>query len=220
MDQLQDIRARIARSAEIAGRKPEAVELIAISKTHDAEAIEPLLAAGQRVFGENRVQEAEAKWPALRTAYPEVKLHLVGQLQSNKAEDAVALFDCIHSVDRPSLVAALGKAMEKAARKVPCFIQVNIGAEDQKGGCAIADVPALLASAREAGIPVVGLMCVPPAGIEAAPFFALLAKIAADNNADGGLDQLSMGMSDDFETAVLLGATQVRVGSALFGKRA
>jgi len=220
MDQLQDIRARIARSAEIAGRKPEAVELIAISKTHDAEAIEPLLAAGQRVFGENRVQEAKAKWPALRTAYPEVKLHLVGQLQSNKAEDAVALFDCIHSVDRPSLVAALGKAMEKAARKVPCFIQVNIGAEDQKGGCAIADVPALLASAREAGIPVVGLMCVPPAGIEAAPFFTLLAKIAADNNADGGLDQLSMGMSDDFETAVLLGATQVRVGSALFGKRA
>ena len=220
MDQLQDIRARIARSAEIAGRKPEAVELIAISKTHDAEAIEPLLAAGQRLFGENRVQEAEAKWPALRTAYPEVKLHLVGQLQSNKAEDAVALFDCIHSVDRPSLVAALGKAMEKAARKVPCFIQVNIGAEDQKGGCAIADVPALLASAREAGIPVVGLMCVPPAGIEAAPFFTLLAKIAADNNADGGLDQLSMGMSDDFETAVLLGATQVRVGSALFGKRA
>ncbi|GAB7551321.1 YggS family pyridoxal phosphate-dependent enzyme [Novosphingobium resinovorum] len=220
MDQLQDIRARIARSAEIAGRKPEAIELIAISKTHDAEAIEPLLAAGQRVFGENRVQEAEAKWPALRTAYPDVKLHLVGQLQSNKAEDAVALFDCIHSVDRPSLVAALGKAMEKAARKVPCFIQVNIGAEDQKGGCAIADVPVLLASAREAGIPVVGLMCVPPAGIEAAPFFALLAKIAADNNADGGLDQLSMGMSDDFETAVLLGATQVRVGSALFGKRA
>lgn len=216
MDQLQDIRARIARSAEIAGRKTEAIELIAISKTHDAEAIEPLLAAGQRVFGENRVQEAEAKWPALRTAYPDVKLHLVGQLQSNKAEDAVALFDCIHSVDRPSLVAALGKAMEKAARKVPCFIQVNIGAEDQKGGCAIADVPALLASVREAGIPVIGLMCVPPAGIEAAPFFALLAKIASDND----VDQLSMGMSDDFETAVLLGATQVRVGSALFGKRA
>lgn len=216
MDQLEDIRARIAKSADIAGRKPGAIELIAISKTHDAEAIEPLLAAGQRVFGENRVQEAEAKWPALRTAYPDVKLHLVGQLQSNKAEDAVALFDCIHSVDRPSLVAALGKAMEKADRKVPCFIQVNIGAEDQKGGCAIADVPALLASAREAGIPVIGLMCVPPAGIEAAPFFALLAKVAADND----VDQLSMGMSDDFETAVLLGATHVRVGSALFGKRA
>ncbi|MGF7155889.1 YggS family pyridoxal phosphate-dependent enzyme [Novosphingobium gossypii] len=215
MDQLEDIRNRIAASARIAGRQPEAVELIAISKTHAAEAIEPLLVAGQRVFGENRVQEAEAKWPALREAYPDVKLHLVGQLQSNKAEDAVALFDCIHSLDRPSLVSALGKAMEKSGRRVPCFIQVDIGQEDQKGGCPIADVPALLASARDAGIPVIGLMCVPPFGIEAAPFFALLARIAADN----GLDQLSMGMSDDFETAVLLGATHVRVGSALFGKR-
>lgn len=218
--QLKDVLSRIATAERQANRSPGAVSLVAVSKTFDADQIRPAIAAGQRVFGENRVQEAEAKWPALRTAYPDVKLHLVGQLQSNKAEDAVALFDCIHSVDRPSLVAALGKAMEKAARKVPCFIQVNIGAEDQKGGCAIADVPVLLASAREAGIPVVGLMCVPPAGIEAAPFFALLAKIAADNNADGGLDQLSMGMSDDFETAVLLGATQVRVGSALFGKRA
>jgi pyridoxal phosphate enzyme (YggS family) len=216
MDQLHDIRARIAQSARIAGRKPEAVELVAISKTHDVDAIEPLLAAGQRVFGENRVQEAQAKWPDLRTAYPDVKLHLVGQLQSNKADDAVALFDCIHSLDRPSLVAALGKAMEKAGRQVPCFIQVDIGEEEQKGGCPISEVPALLGSAREAGIPVVGLMCVPPAGIEAAPFFALLAKIAADN----GLDQLSMGMSEDFETAVLLGATHVRVGSALFGSRA
>ena len=216
MDQLHDIRARIAQSARIAGRKPEAVELVAISKTHDVDAIEPLLAAGQRVFGENRVQEAQAKWPDLRTAHPDVKLHLVGQLQSNKADDAVALFDCIHSLDRPSLVAALGKAMEKAGRQVPCFIQVDIGEEEQKGGCPISEVPALLGSAREAGIPVVGLMCVPPAGIEAAPFFALLAKIAADN----GLDQLSMGMSEDFETAVLLGATHVRVGSALFGSRA
>ncbi|WP_232491638.1 YggS family pyridoxal phosphate-dependent enzyme [Novosphingobium kaempferiae] len=216
MDQLEDIRSRIAKSARIAGRQPDAVELVAISKTHAAEAIEPLLAAGHRVFGENRVQEAEAKWPALREAYPDVQLHLVGQLQSNKAEDAVALFDCIHSLDRPSLVAALGKAMEKAGRTVPCFIQVDIGEEEQKGGCPIPEVPALLASAREEGIPVIGLMCVPPQGIEAAPFFALLAKIAADN----GLDQLSMGMSEDFETAVLLGATHVRVGSALFGKRA
>lgn len=215
MDQLEDIRARIAKSARIAGRKPAGIELVAVSKTHEAPAIEPLLAAGQRVFGENRVQEAQAKWPALREAYPDVKLHLVGQLQSNKAEDAVALFDCIHSLDRPSLVAALGKAMEKTGRRVPCFIQVDIGEEEQKGGCAIGEVPALLASAREAGIPVVGLMCVPPAGIEAAPFFALLAKIASDN----GLDQLSMGMSEDFETAVLLGATHVRVGSALFGAR-
>ena len=215
MDQLEDIRARIAQSARIAGRQPGAIELVAISKTHAAEAIEPLLAAGHRVFGENRVQEAQEKWPALRQAYPDVKLHLVGQLQSNKAEDAIALFDCIHSVDRPSLVTALGKAMEKAGRQVPCFLQVNIGAEEQKGGCAIAEVPALLASAREAGLPIVGLMCLPPFDIEAAPFFALLAKIAADN----GLEQLSMGMSDDFETAVLLGATYVRVGSALFGSR-
>jgi pyridoxal phosphate enzyme (YggS family) len=212
---LDDIRARIAHAARIAGRKPEAVDLVAISKTHPAEAIEPLLAAGQRVFGENRVQEAQAKWPELREAYPDVALHLVGQLQSNKAEDAVALFDCIHSLDRPSLVEALGKAMAKAGRQVPCFVQVNIGAEEQKGGCALPEVPALLAAAREAGVPVVGLMCVPPAGIEAAPFFALLAKIAGEN----GLEQLSMGMSEDFETAVMLGATHVRVGSALFGAR-
>lgn len=202
-------------AATIAGRKPEDVELIAISKTHEAGQILPLIEEGQLVFGENRVQEAQAKWPALIAAHPGVKLHLVGQLQSNKAEDAVALFDCIHSLDRPSLVSALGKAMAKAGKQVPCFVQVNIGAEEQKGGCPIADVPALLAAAREAQIPVVGLMCVPPADIEAAPFFALLAKIAADN----GLDQLSMGMSGDFETAVMLGATYVRVGSALFGAR-
>lgn len=212
---LEDIRARIAQAAHIAGREPSSIELVAISKTHPAEAIAPLIAQGQRVFGENRVQEAEAKWPALREAHPDLRLHLVGQLQSNKAEDALALFDCIHSVDRPSLVSALGKAMDKAGRQVPCFVQVNIGAEEQKGGCAIAEVPALLAAAREAQIPVAGLMCVPPFGIEAAPFFALLAKIAADN----GVSQLSMGMSDDFEVAVMLGATHVRIGSALFGAR-
>lgn len=209
------MRERIARAAAIAGRPAQDVELIAISKTHPAEHIRPLIAQGQRVFGENRVQEAQAKWPALAEAHPDVKLHLVGQLQSNKAEDAVALFDCIHSLDRPSLLAALGKAMEKLGRLIPCFLQVNIGGEEQKGGCAIAEVPALLASARAAQVPVVGLMCVPPVGIEAAPFFALLAKIAADN----GLPQLSMGMSEDFETAVMLGATHVRVGSALFGAR-
>ncbi|CDO36891.1 MULTISPECIES: YggS family pyridoxal phosphate-dependent enzyme [Novosphingobium] len=212
---LQTVRAKIAQAAKIAHRKPEAVELIAISKTHPAERIVPLIEEGQRVFGENKVQEAQAKWPALRERYEGLQLHLVGQLQSNKAEDAVQLFDCIHSLDRPSLVSALGKAMAKFGRQVPCFVQVNIGEEEQKGGCAIADVPALLASAREAQIPVVGLMCVPPLGIEAAPFFALLAKIAAEN----GLDRLSMGMSDDFETAVMLGATHVRVGSALFGAR-
>ena len=212
---LANIRDRIARAASIAGRKAQDITLIAISKTHGPEAIEPLLAAGQRVFGENRVQEAAAKWPALRAAWPGVELHLVGQLQSNKADDAVALFDCIHSLDRPSLVTALAKAMDKAGKRVPCFVQVNIGAEEQKGGCAIADLPALLEAARAADIPLAGLMCVPPAGIEAAPFFALLDKLAVDN----GLAGLSMGMSEDFETAIVLGATHVRVGSALFGAR-
>lgn len=212
---LADIQARIARTAQIAGRKADAVTLVAVSKTHPAERITPLIAAGQRVFGENRVQEAAEKWPALREAHPDIELHLVGQLQSNKAEDAVALFDCIHSLDRPSLVAALGKAMDKAGRQVPCFVQVNIGAEEQKGGCAIADLPALLAEARSAQLPVIGLMCVPPLGIEPAPFFALLDKLATDH----GLAGRSMGMSDDFETAIMLGATHIRVGSALFGAR-
>ncbi len=212
---LEDVRARIAHAAKIAGRKAEEVTLVAVSKTHPAERITPLIAAGQRVFGENKVQEAEAKWPALRAAYPDVELHLVGQLQSNKAEDAVALFDCIHSLDRSSLVAALAKAMDKTGRRVPCFVQVNIGAEDQKGGCAIADLPALLAEARAADLPIAGLMCVPPLGIEPAPFFALLDKLARDH----GLAGRSMGMSDDFETAIQLGATHVRVGSALFGAR-
>jgi PLP dependent protein len=212
---LQDVNARIAHAAKIAQRRAEDVTLIAVSKTHEAAAIEPLIAAGQRVFGENRVQEAAAKWPALREAHAGIELHLVGQLQSNKADEAVALFDCIHSLDRPSLVGALAKAMDKAGRRVPCFVQVNIGAEEQKGGCAIADLPALLDQARAADLPVVGLMCVPPAGIEAAPFFALLDKLARDH----GLAGRSMGMSDDFETAVMLGATHVRVGSALFGGR-
>ncbi|MBK6802623.1 MAG: YggS family pyridoxal phosphate-dependent enzyme [Novosphingobium sp.] len=212
---LADVRSRIAQAARIAQREGEEVTLIAVSKTHEAPAILPLIEAGQRVFGENRVQEAAAKWPALREGCAEIELHLVGQLQSNKADEAVALFDCIHSLDRPSLVTALARAMDRAGRQVPCFVQVNIGAEEQKGGCAIADLPALLAQARAAELPVVGLMCVPPAGIEAAPFFALLDKLATDH----GLAGRSMGMSDDFETAVMLGATHVRVGSALFGAR-
>jgi pyridoxal phosphate enzyme (YggS family) len=212
---LADVHARIAQGAKIAQRKAGDVTLIAVSKTHDAAAIEPLIAAGQRVFGENRVQEAAAKWPALRAAHPGIELHLIGQLQSNKADEAVALFDCIHSLDRSSLVSALAKAMDKAGRRVPCFVQVNIGAEEQKGGCAIAELPALLAEAKAANLPVIGLMCVPPDGIEAAPFFALLDKLARDH----GLDGRSMGMSGDFETAVMLGATHVRVGSALFGVR-
>lgn len=212
---LEEIRARIAKACTIAQCSPDDVTLIAVSKTHPAEAIAPLLEQGQRVFGENRVQEAQCKWPALREAYPDMELHLIGQLQSNKAEEAVALFDCIHSLDRPSLVTALGKAMAKAGKQVPCFLQVNIGAEEQKGGCPIAEVPALLAQAREAGIPVAGLMCIPPADIEPAPFFALLDKLARDN----GLQGRSMGMSGDFETAIMLGATHVRVGTALFGER-
>ena len=213
---LAEVEERIARACRVAHRKRAEVTLVAVSKTHAAEAIAPLIEAGQRVFGENRVQEAEAKWPALRERYSGVELHLVGQLQSNKADEAVALFDAIHSLDRASLVGALARAMDKAARRVPCFVQVNIGAEDQKGGCAIGDLPALLAEARAAGIPLAGLMCVPPFEIEPAPFFALLDKLAGDN----GLEGRSMGMSGDFEPAIMLGATHVRVGTALFGARA
>ncbi|MFC3100165.1 YggS family pyridoxal phosphate-dependent enzyme [Altererythrobacter lauratis] len=212
---LTQVQDRIAKACTIARREPADVTLIAVSKTHGADAILPLLKAGQRVFGENRVQEAAAKWPALKDQFPDVQLHLVGQLQSNKAEDAVVLFDAIHSLDRPSLVAALAKAMDKAGRRVPCFVQVNIGAEEQKGGCALADLPALLEQARGAEIPLAGLMCVPPADIEAAPFFALLDKLARDH----GLEGRSMGMSGDFETAIMLGATHIRVGTALFGGR-
>lgn len=212
---LAQVRSRIDAACRIARRKPQDVGLIAISKTREAAAIRPLIAEGQRLFGENRVQEAQAKWPQLLDETPGLGLHLVGQLQSNKAEDAVALFDAIHSVDRPSLVTALARAIDKAGRRPACFIQVNIGAEAQKGGCAIADLPSLLDQARGADLPIAGLMCVPPVGVEAAPYFALLAKIAADH----GLSGLSMGMSDDFETAVQLGATYVRVGSALFGLR-
>ena len=212
---LSDVRERIAHACKVAGRKVDEVTLVAVSKTHEAAAIEPLLSAGQRVFGENRVQEAQAKWPALRERWPDTELHLVGSLQSNKAADAVALFDCIHSLDRPSLVAALGKAMEKAGKQVPCFVQVDIGEEPQKGGCPIPELPALLTQARDAQIPVIGLMCVPPHGIEPAPFFALLDKLARDH----GLPGRSMGMSGDYETAIMLGATHVRVGTALFGER-
>jgi pyridoxal phosphate enzyme (YggS family) len=212
---LDEVQASIAKVAKTAGRNPADVQLIAISKTHDADAIRPLIAAGQRAFGENRVQEAQGKWPALIAETPDIELHLVGQLQSNKAEDAVQLFDVIHSVDRPSLIEALGKAQAKTGAKTRYFLQVNIGEEDQKGGCAATEVPALLAAARAAGLDVVGLMAVPPVDTEAAPYFALLAKIAREN----GLAQLSMGMSSDFEAAIMLGATQVRIGTALFGAR-
>ncbi|MPT48623.1 MAG: YggS family pyridoxal phosphate-dependent enzyme [Sphingobium sp.] len=209
---LAEIRATIDRTASLTGRSGDDVHLIAISKTQPVEAIRPLILAGQRDFGENRVQEAQDKWPALKAEFPDIILHCVGQLQSNKAADAVKLFDAIHSLDRPSLVKALAHAMDAQGRRLPCFVQVNIGGEEQKGGCPIAELPALLTSARDANIDVAGLMCVPPANVEAAPYFALLAKMARDH----GLDQLSMGMSGDYETAIMLGATHVRVGTALF----
>lgn len=214
-ERLAAIRAGIARAAAPARRDPAGVTLIAVSKTHGPDEIAPLIAAGQRVFGENRVQEAQAKWPALRETAQGIALHLVGRLQSNKAAEAVALFDAIHSVDRASLVAALARAIERSGRRPACFVQVNIGGEAQKGGCAIAALPVLLGECRAAGLPLAGLMCVPPADVEPAPYFALLARLADDH----GLTGLSMGMSGDYETATMLGATHVRVGTALFGTR-
>jgi|TARA_R100000049_G_C1955324_1_gene108720 hypothetical protein len=214
---LRDVEERIARTCKIARRERAEVNLIAVSKTHPTEKIEPVLEAGHRVFGENRVQEAGEKWPALRERYSDVELHLIGQLQSNKAEDAAALFDVIHSLDRPSLLKALAKAYDKLGKRVPCFIQVDVGEEDQKGGCAIADLPALIEQAREADIPLLGLMCIPPADKEPAPFFALLGELARRHEPEPSAWGLSMGMSGDYETAIMLGATHIRVGSALFG---
>ncbi len=213
---LDAVDAAVARGLADARRAADAVTCIAISKTHGAEQIAPLLAAGQRHFGENRVAEAAAKWPTLRDAYPDVTLHMVGQLQSNKAAEAVALFDVIHSLDRPSLLAALARAMDATGRRTPCFIQINLEGAAQKGGCAPADVGALIAAARGVDVPIIGLMCVAPLGLEPAPWFALTAKLADDH----GLTGLSMGMSGDFPTAVRIGATHIRVGSALFGERA
>lgn len=214
-ESLDRIRSEIASATRIANRKVQDITLIAVSKTRTVEEISDLVAAGQRVFGENRVQEAAEKWPALRATNPDIELHLIGQLQSNKAADAVKLFDVIHSVDRPSLVAALSAAMTSQGRNLPCFIQVNIGTEEQKGGVAITELPHLLQLSRNAGLNIVGLMCIPPANLEPAPYFALLAELAARH----GLKQLSMGMSGDFATAIQLGATHVRVGTALFGER-
>ena len=212
---LRQVQANIAKACTIARREPGDVTLVAVSKTHPAEAIEPLLVQGQRHFGENRVQEAQDKWPALREVYPAAQLHLIGQLQSNKADDAVALFDVIHSLDRPSLVKALAKAMDKLDRRIPCFVQVDVGVEEQKGGCPVADLPGLLEQARAANIPVAGLMCIPPFEDNPGPHFALLAKLAKE----AGVEKLSMGMSGDYETAIAFGATSVRVGTAIFGAR-
>lgn len=214
-ERLAKVQADIAGAAQRAQRRAGDIELIAVSKTHGAEAIRPLIAAGQRHFGENRVQEAAAKWPELRSETPGIVLHLIGQLQSNKAEEAVALFDEIHSVDRSSLVQALAKACEKAGKQPQLFVQVNIGDEEQKGGCTVADLPALLADAKDAGLAIDGLMAIPPADVDPAPYFALLDELAERH----GLPLRSMGMSGDYENAVMLGATHVRVGTALFGAR-
>lgn len=206
----------IAQAARLASRSPEEVRLVAVSKTHQPDAIVPLLEAGQRDFGENRVQEAAGKWPALKERWPDMRLHLIGQLQSNKAEQAAELFDVIHSVDRPSLVTALAAAAERTGRWPECFVQVNLAEEPQKGGCAVAELADLLRQARDAGLPIAGLMCIPPAQLEPAPWFALLGELARRHELSG----LSMGMSADFATAVTIGATHVRVGTALFGERA
>lgn len=215
-DRLAKVQDSIAAAARRANRSASDISLIAVSKTQDAASIAPLIAAGQRAFGENRVQEAAGKWPELRAAHPDLELHLIGQLQSNKAHEAVALFDAIHSVDRSSLVGALARASDAAGRQPVLFVQVNIGDEPQKGGCAISALPALLAEAKGAGLGVSGLMAIPPADTEPAPYFALLAELA-DRHA---LPLRSMGMSSDFETAIMLGATHIRVGTALFGARA
>ncbi len=202
----------IAAAAKLARRDAADVTLIAISKTRGADEIEALIAAGQRHFGESRVQEAQSKWPQLLARHDGVRLHCVGRLQSNKAAEAVALFDTIHSLDRISLLEALAKASEKSARTPAVYIQVNIGEEEQKGGCAIGDVGALVTAVRQSPLPLAGLMAIPPLGVEPSPFFALLAKIAREHEVGG----LSMGMSDDYRAAVMLGATAVRVGTALF----
>ena len=202
----------IAKAARLASREPTDVEFIAVSKTRSSEAIEELIAAGQRSFGESRVQEALAKWPELRSRHPDISLQCIGRLQSNKAAEAVALFDAIHSVDRASLLEALVKEAEKAGRFPSVYVQVNIGEEEQKGGCPIGEVGDLVAAVRASSLPLAGLMAIPPLGPEPAPFFALLAELARRHGVTG----LSMGMSADYEAAVMLGATAVRVGTALF----
>jgi len=211
-DRRQKILEEIAQAAAVAKRDPVDVQLIAVSKGRSAEEIEALIEAGQRDFGENRVQEAQAKWPALVARYPEVRLHEIGRLQSNKAAEAVELFDVIHSLDRRSLLDALVKEAQNADRFPRVYIQVNIGEEEQKGGCAIGEIEALIDAVRASPLPLAGLMAIPPLGVEAAPYFALLAKRARRHDVTG----LSIGMSADFKSAVMLGATAVRVGTALF----
>ncbi len=213
---LAAVRRLIAAAEAAAGRPPGSVELVAVGKTHMAETVREAIDAGHRAFGENRVQEAMAKWPALRDAAPDAALHLIGPLQTNKARDAVALFDVIETVDRPKLAAALAREMDRAGRRPSCLVEVNTGAEPQKAGVHPAAADDFIAACRgEYGLKVDGLMCIPPAGEEPALHFALLAEIARRN----GLARLSMGMTADFETAIRFGATHVRLGTAVFGPR-
>ncbi len=213
---LRQVQESIARAASDYDRDPSSITLVAVSKTFPAEDIEPVLAAGQRVFGENYVQEAKAKWPALRDCYPDVELHMIGPLQSNKAREAVELFDVIHTLDRPSLAEALAKEIAKQGKRPRLLVQVNTGEEPQKGGVIPSEVDAFLETCRSKhGLSIEGLMCIPPAEDPPSPHFALLNTIAQRH----GLKVLSMGMSADFDAAIQLGATHVRVGSAIFGSR-
>ena len=211
-DRRQKILDGIAQAAALAKRDPAEVQLIAVSKQRSEDEIEALIAAGQQDFGENRMQEALAKWPALLTRHPDVRLHGIGRLQSNKAADAVKLFDTIHSLDRASLLDVLVAEATKSGRFPHVYVQVNIGEEEQKGGCPIGDVGSLVSAVRASPLPLAGLMAIPPVGVEPGPYFALLAKIARRHDVAG----LSIGMSGDFKTAVMLGATAIRVGTALF----
>ncbi len=213
---LAAVRGRIEAAARAAGRPAESAALVAVSKTHPAAAVREALIAGHRIFGENRVQEAQTKYPELRRSFPALALHLIGPLQTNKVKDAVALFDVIESVDRPRLAEALAREMDRSGRRLPCLIEVNTGEEAQKSGIMPQAADAFVVECRDRlGLPVVGLMCVPPQGEEPSPHFALLREIARRT----GLDLLSMGMSADFETAIRFGATHVRVGTAIFGAR-
>src|SRR5690606_21407099 len=213
---LAEVRARIAAAAAESGRDVAAVTLIAVGKVQPVERVQAALAAGQRVFGENRVQEAQGKWPALREAYPDVELHLIGPLQTNKVREAVALFDAVQTVDRPKLAAELAREMTRQGRRPACYVQVNTGEEPQKAGVLPAEADAFVEACRDVhGLPLVGLMCIPPVDDDPALHFALLREIAKRQ----GLERLSMGMSGDYELAVRLGATHVRVGTAIFGAR-
>lgn len=213
---LADVKAEIAEAAAAAGRSADEIHLVAVSKFHEADTILPVLEAGHRLFGENRVQEAETKWPALREQFPDVTLHLIGPLQSNKVKNAVATFDVIETVDRPKIARALAREFENSGRRLPCYIQVNTGEESQKAGISPEDVDAFIKECREdLGLDIQGLMCIPPVDEEAALHFALLSEIADRN----GLAVKSMGMSADYDKAISLGATHVRVGTAIFGQR-